>query len=220
MILKKVCAVIMAMMLLVQITPIGVALTFNYKSDATAVTRDSGEYIEDGSSSTPEDGSSSTPEEGSSSTPEDGSSSTPEDGSSSAIEELPIEELPVEELPVLTEEDCICETLCSENEAEINAECPVCGAEGADFSLCLGAAVMLGAAASGEQFDLPLGGTYYFDLASEAHRIGKINTGKTGDSGYSSIPDASLHYVPFTYVGTVQGYSLDRNSNGVATTEE
>ena len=56
-----------------------------------------------------------------------------------------------------------------------------------------------------EQFSLIPGGRYYFDL-SGASIPGTAN---------GSLPDASLHYVPFTYAGTVNAYS--RNSEGVST---
>lgn len=56
-----------------------------------------------------------------------------------------------------------------------------------------------------EQFNLTPGGTYYFDLSSEKDNIGTVNT---------ALPDASLHYVPFTYAGTVNAYSLDSASSG------
>lgn len=49
-----------------------------------------------------------------------------------------------------------------------------------------------------EQFDLAPGGTYYFDLSAESI-IGDIN---------KQLPDAGLHYVPFTYTGTIDAYSL------------
>ena len=49
-----------------------------------------------------------------------------------------------------------------------------------------------------EQFDLALGGTYYFDLSAE-NIIGDIN---------KQLPDTGLHYVPFTYTGTIDAYSL------------
>ena len=49
-----------------------------------------------------------------------------------------------------------------------------------------------------EQFTLVPGGTYYFDL-SDAGIPGTAN---------GSLPDASLHYVPFTYTGTVDAYAL------------
>lgn len=41
-------------------------------------------------------------------------------------------------LVLQSEEECICETLCTED--SINTECPVCSVEGADFSKCQGAA--------------------------------------------------------------------------------
>lgn len=41
-------------------------------------------------------------------------------------------------LVLQSEEECICETLCTED--SINAACPVCNVEGADFSKCQGAA--------------------------------------------------------------------------------
>ncbi len=56
-----------------------------------------------------------------------------------------------------------------------------------------------------QQFNLPLGGTYYFDLSSEAGNIGTINT---------ALPDDTLHYVPFTYAGTVNSYNLTNASSG------
>jgi len=56
-----------------------------------------------------------------------------------------------------------------------------------------------------EQFGLATGKTYYFDLSGEAGHIGTI---------YSTVPDTTLHYVPFTYAGTVNAYSLDSSSSG------
>ena len=49
-----------------------------------------------------------------------------------------------------------------------------------------------------EQFTLAPGGRYYFDL-SAMNIPGTVN----GD-----LPDSTLHYVPFTYVGTVNAYKL------------
>ena len=57
-----------------------------------------------------------------------------------------------------------------------------------------------------EQFTLVPGGTYYFDL-SGAGIPGTAN---------GSLPDASLHYVPFTYAGTVDAYAL---TSEMATTD-
>ena len=58
-----------------------------------------------------------------------------------------------------------------------------------------------------EQFDLDPGGTYYFDLSG-------VNIPGTANG---SLPDASLHYVPFTYAGTVDAYKL---TSALAITEE
>ena len=58
-----------------------------------------------------------------------------------------------------------------------------------------------------EQFTLTPGGTYYFDLSG----VGIPGTAN------GSLPDTSLHYVPFTYAGTVDAYKL---ASEMATTEE
>ncbi len=58
-----------------------------------------------------------------------------------------------------------------------------------------------------EQFTLAPGGRYYFDL-SAMNIPGTVN---------SNLPDSTLHYVPFTYVGTVNAYRL---TSETATTEE
>ena len=58
-----------------------------------------------------------------------------------------------------------------------------------------------------EQFTLTPGGTYYFDL-SAMNVPGKVNGG---------LPDSTLHYVPFTYAGTVNAYKL---TSEMATTED
>lgn len=55
-----------------------------------------------------------------------------------------------------------------------------------------------------EQFNLALGETYWFDLSDM-----NIN-GRT----YASLPDMSQHYVPFTYVGTINAYVLNSTSKG------
>ena len=55
-----------------------------------------------------------------------------------------------------------------------------------------------------EQFTLTPGGRYYFDL-SAMNIPGTVNS--TLDGGTQT--DGTLHYVPFTYVGTVDAYSLD-----------
>ena len=58
-----------------------------------------------------------------------------------------------------------------------------------------------------EQFTLTPGGRYYFDL-SAMDIPGTVN---------SNLPDSTLHYVPFTYAGTVDAYKL---TSAMATTEE
>ena len=58
-----------------------------------------------------------------------------------------------------------------------------------------------------EQFNLALGGRYYFDLSGESIP-GTVN---------DALPDSTLHYVPFTYAGTVDAYKL---TSEMATTEE
>lgn len=56
-----------------------------------------------------------------------------------------------------------------------------------------------------EQFDLITGGTYWFDL-SGVGIPGDANAG--GKAGAASLPDTSLHWVPFTWVGTIDAYKL------------
>ena len=63
-----------------------------------------------------------------------------------------------------------------------------------------------------EQFTLTPGGRYYFDL-SAMNIPGTVNS--TLDGGTQT--DGTLHYVPFTYVGTVDAYKL---ISEMATTEE
>ena len=58
-----------------------------------------------------------------------------------------------------------------------------------------------------EQFTLTPGGRYYFDLSA-------MNIPGTANS---NLPDSRLHYVPFTYVGTVNAYKLISET---ATTDE
>ena len=65
-----------------------------------------------------------------------------------------------------------------------------------------------------EQFTLTPGGRYYFDL-SAMDIPGTANGGNS--DGAVSLPDTSLHYVPFTYVGTIEAYKL---TSATATTEE
>ena len=65
-----------------------------------------------------------------------------------------------------------------------------------------------------EQFSLKPGGRYYFDLSAMGIP-GKANSGNS--DGAASLPDTSLHYVPFTYAGTIEAYKL---TSAMATTEE
>ena len=58
-----------------------------------------------------------------------------------------------------------------------------------------------------EQFTLAPGGRYYFDLSAMGIP-GTVN---------DALPDNTLHYVPFTYAGTVDAYKL---TSETATTEE
>ena len=61
-----------------------------------------------------------------------------------------------------------------------------------------------------EQFNLAPGGTYYFDLSGQ-QVPGTVNPG---------VPDTTLHYVPFTYTGTINAYSLASSSSGAANASE
>ena len=80
-------------------------------------------------------------------------------------------------------------------------------AEAAAALGALAAPMLLANDSPDEQFSLKPGGRYYFDL-SAMNIPGKVN----GD-----LPDSTLHYVPFTYVGTVDAYKL---MSEMATTEE
>ena len=61
-----------------------------------------------------------------------------------------------------------------------------------------------------EQFTLAPGGRYYFDL-SAMNIPGTVN---------SNLPDKTLHYVPFTYVGTVDAYSMENEADNDTTSYE
>ena len=57
-----------------------------------------------------------------------------------------------------------------------------------------------------QQFSgVEVGKTYYFDLSGESIP-GTVN---------ANLPDTTLHYVPFTYIGTLDGYVLKPASGGV-----
>lgn len=57
-----------------------------------------------------------------------------------------------------------------------------------------------------ERFSLGIGETYWFDL-SAADIPGEVNNGSHLEIG-ENLPDATLHYVPFTYAGTIASYAL------------
>ena len=61
-----------------------------------------------------------------------------------------------------------------------------------------------------EQFTLAPGGRYYFDLSA-------MNIPGTANG---NLPDSTLHYVPFTYVGTVDAYSLKNEADKDTTSYE
>ena len=61
-----------------------------------------------------------------------------------------------------------------------------------------------------EQFTLTPGGRYYFDL-SAMDIPGTVN---------SNLPDSTLHYVPFTYAGTVDAYSRENEADKDTTSYE
>ena len=87
-------------------------------------------------------------------------------------------------------------------------------AEAAAALGALAAPMLLANDSPDEQFSLTPGGTYYFDL-SGASIPGTANSGNS--NGAASLPDTSLHYVPFTYAGTIEAYKL---TSAMATTEE
>ena len=80
-------------------------------------------------------------------------------------------------------------------------------AEAAAALGALAAPMLLANDSPDEQFSLTPGGTYYFDL-SGAGIPGTAN---------DALPDATLHYVPFTYAGMVNAYKL---TSAMETTEE
>ena len=80
-------------------------------------------------------------------------------------------------------------------------------AEAAAALGALAAPMLLANDSPAEQFSLTPGGRYYFDLST-------MNIPGTANG---SLPNASLHYVPFTYAGTVDAYKL---TSEMATTEE
>ena len=87
-------------------------------------------------------------------------------------------------------------------------------AEAAAALGALAAPMLLANDSPDEQFSLAPGGRYYFDLSGE-DIPGTANSGNS--DGAVSLPDTSLHYVPFTYAGTIEAYKL---TSAMATTEE
>lgn len=80
-------------------------------------------------------------------------------------------------------------------------------AEAAAALGALAAPMLLANDSPNEQFTLTPGGTYYFDLSG-------VSIPGTANE---SLPDKTMHYVPFTYAGTVDAYKL---MSEMATTEE
>ena len=80
-------------------------------------------------------------------------------------------------------------------------------AEAAAALGALAAPMLLANDSPDEQFSLAPGGRYYFDLSA-------MNIPGTANG---DLPDSTLHYVPFTYAGTVNAYKL---TTEMATTEE
>ena len=80
-------------------------------------------------------------------------------------------------------------------------------AEAAAALGALAAPMLLANDSPAEQFSLAPGGRYYFDLSA-------MNIPGTANG---DLPDSTLHYVPFTYAGTVNAYKL---TTEMATTEE
>ena len=80
-------------------------------------------------------------------------------------------------------------------------------AEAAAALGALAAPMLLANDSPDEQFSLAPGGRYYFDLSA-------MNIPGTANS---NLPDSTLHYVPFTYAGTIEAYKL---TSAMATTEE
>ena len=80
-------------------------------------------------------------------------------------------------------------------------------AEAAAALGALAAPMLLANDSPDEQFSLTPGGRYYFDLSAMGIP-GTVN---------DALPDNTLHYVPFTYAGTVDAYKL---TSEMATTEE
>ena len=83
-------------------------------------------------------------------------------------------------------------------------------AEAAAALGALAAPMLLANDSPNEQFSLAPGGRYYFDLSA-------MNIPGTANR---DLPDSTLHYVPFTYVGTVNAYSLENEADKDTTSYE
>ncbi len=83
--------------------------------------------------------------------------------------------------------------------AEYASTLTVKAASLADESVSSTAAVTIKPAGPQEKFSLPAGSTCYFDMSGITATSWTVNT---------ALPDTSLKWVPFTYVGTVNAYSL------------
>jgi hypothetical protein len=83
----------------------------------------------------------------------------------------------------------------------------------ADLTVSGTAIVKVKPSAPLEKFSLAVGSTCYFDLSS-------ITTNSTTAAVNTALPDTDRKWVPFTYVGTVNAYSLADSANGVTSASE
>ena len=117
-------------------------------------------------------------------------------------------------------EECTCETLCTEE--EINADCPVCSAEGAGLDkVCVGAAPMLpvtvlAAPAEGAPSSLYVG-TYQITSSSE---ITYLKAGSTeGSLVEGSETDWTVKYDPSTATLTLSGATITGSGDITSTSK-
>lgn len=79
------------------------------------------------------------------------------------------------------------------------------------LSICMALSMLPGMgltafAAEPEAMNLTVGGTYWFDLSGKKDDMGgTVN---------ANLPDTDMNWVPFTYAGTVNAYTLDSGSSG------
>ena len=67
-----------------------------------------------------------------------------------------------------------------------------------------------------EQFPGIINGeTYYFDLSGEKDNFTKTTGNPHTIKPNTDVPDETLNYVPFTYTGTINAYSLNNASQGL-----